>query len=56
MSSPAKPWEFDTQERTRRARSLFVQAALWVLSMAERDMILRGSRGAPRSRRDGARS
>ena len=56
MSSPAKPWEVDAQERSRRARSLLVQAALWAPSMAELGHNPRGSRGAPRPRRDGARS
>ena len=41
MSSPAKPWEIGGQERSCRARSLLVQAALKAPSMAERDIILR---------------
>ena len=39
MSTPTKPWEVDAQERSRRARSLLVQRALWAPSMAERDII-----------------
>ena len=38
--SPAKPWEVDAQDWSRRARSLLVQAALWAPSMADRDTIL----------------
>ena len=40
MSAPAKPWEVDAQERSRRARSPFIQAALWAPSMTERDILL----------------
>ena len=40
MSAPARPWEEDAQERSRRARSLPIQAALWAPSMAERDIII----------------
>ena len=38
MSASAKTWEVDAQERSRRARSLLIQAALWAPSMAERDI------------------
>ena len=34
MSAPAKPWEVDAPERSRRAWRLLVQAARWAPSMA----------------------
>ena len=40
MSAPAKPWEVDAQERSRRARRLLVQAAFWAPSMTEREELL----------------
>ena len=40
MSLAAKPWEVGVQERSRRARSLLVQAALSAPTMAERGTIL----------------
>ena len=40
MSLAAKPWEIGVPERSRRAISLLVQAALWAPTMAERDIIL----------------
>ena len=40
MSVLAKPREVDAQERSRRARSLLIQAALRAPSMVERDIIL----------------
>ena len=70
MSLAAKPWEVDAQERSRRAKRLLVQAALWAPSMAERDIIPKAiaelpdlarrcpqvgrCRGLPRSRQCGA--
>ena len=35
-----KPWEVNAQERSRFARSLLIQAALWAPSMTERDILL----------------
>ena len=49
MLTPTKPWEVDAQERSRRANSLGAQHG-----RARHNP--RGCRGAPRPRRDGARS
>ena len=40
MSAQTKPWQVDAQERSHRAKSLLVSAALWAPSTAERDIIL----------------
>ena len=54
MSTPAKPWEVDAQERSRRARRLLVQVPLWAPSTAERDTILEAVAEWPRPQRGGA--